>query len=82
MPHVNLFQATFVPGNRTIMFQWLDNVLCYLFILVNNEINIDRAILWMSKHSYKTVKDTELNNMVNKYISCDWSYSVQFFNYL
>ena len=82
MQHVNLFEATFVPDNKTIMLQRLDNILYCIFGSVNNEINIDRAILWMSKHSYKTVKDTELNNMVNKYISCDWSYSVQFFNYL
>ena len=64
------------------MLQWLDNILCCLFSLVNNEINIDRATLWMSKHSYKTVQDIELNNMVNKYITCEWSYSINFYNCL
>ena len=82
MPHVNLFEATFVSGNKTIMLQSLDNILCCLFSLVNNEINIDKATLWMSKNSYKIVKDIELKNMVNKYITCNWSYSVQFYNCL
>ena len=82
MPRVNLFEATFVPDNKTTMLQWLDNILCCLFSLVNNQINIDRATLWIFKRSYKTVQDIELNNMVNKYITCDWSYNVQFYNCL
>ena len=82
MPHINLFEAIFVPGNKTIMLEWLENILCYLFGLVNNTINIDRATLWMSVHSYKTVHDLRLNNMVEKYITCDWIYSIQFYSCL
>ena len=36
----------------------------------------------MSAHSYKTVQDIRLNNMVDKHITCDWNYSVQFYNCL
>ena len=36
----------------------------------------------MSKHSYKTVQDIELNNMVKKYLTCEWSYSINFYNCL
>ena len=36
----------------------------------------------MSVHSYKTVQDIRLNNMVDKHITCDWNYSVQFYNCL
>ena len=82
MPHINLFEAIFVPGNKTTMLEWVDNILCCLFGLVNNKINIYRATLWMSTHSYKTVHDKKLNNMVEKYITCDWIYSVQFYNCL
>ena len=82
MPRINLFEAIFVPGNKTTMLEWVDNILCCLFGLVNNKINIDRATLWMSTHSYKTVHDKKLNNMVEKYITCDWIYSVQFYNCL
>ena len=80
MPHVDLFEATFVPDNRTTMLEWINNILCCLFGLVNNEINIDRATLWMSAHSYKPVQGIMLNSMVDKYITCDWNYSVQFYN--
>ena len=45
MSRVNLFEATFVPGNKTTMLQWLDNILCCLFGFINNEINIDRTTL-------------------------------------
>ena len=71
IPPVNLFEAKFVPGNRTTILEWLNNILCFLFGLVNNEINIDRATLWMSAHSYKTVQDIRLNNMVDKHITHD-----------
>ena len=64
MPHINLFEAIFVPGNKTTMLEWVDNILCCLFGLVNNKINIYRATLWMSTHSYKTVHNKRLNNMV------------------
>ena len=82
MPHVNLFEATFVPSNKTTMLEWLNNILCCLFGLVKNEINIDRATLWMSAYSYKTVQYIRVNNMVDKHISRDWSYSVKFYNCL
>ena len=64
IPHINLFEAIFVPGNKTTMLEWLDNILYCIFGLVKNKINIDRAILLMSTHSYKTVHITRLNNMV------------------
>ena len=64
MPRINLFEAIFVPGNKTTMLEWVDNILCCLFGLVNNKINIYRATLWMSTHSYKTVHNKRLNNMV------------------
>ena len=82
MPHINLVEAMFVPGNKTTMLQWLDNILSCLFGLVNNEINIDRATLWMSVHSYKTVQDIRLNSMIDKHITYDWSYSVRLYNCL
>ena len=82
MQHVNLFEATFVPDNKTIMLQRLDNILYCIFGSVNNEINIDRATLWMSTHNYKTVQDVELNNMVDNHIIWDWIYGVQFYNCL
>ena len=69
MPPVNLFEATFVPGNRNTILEWLNNILCWLFGLVNNEISIDRATLCMSAHNYKTVHDIRLNNMVDIYIT-------------
>ena len=31
IPHVNLFEAIFVLGNKTTMLEWLDNILCFLF---------------------------------------------------
>ena len=62
------------------MLEWLDNILCCLFGLVNNKINIDRATLWMSVHSYKTVHDLRLK--VETYITCDWIYSIQFYSCL
>ena len=37
---------------------------------------MDRATLWMSAHSYETVQDIELNNMVDNHITRDWSYSI------
>ena len=82
MPHVNLFEVTFIPGNKTTMLQWLDNILSCLFGLVNNEINMDRDIQWMSTHTYKTVQDINLDSMVDKHITYDWSYSIQFYNCL
>ena len=48
----------------------------------NNRINIHRVTLWMSAHSYKTVQYIRLNNMLDTYITYDWSSSVQFYNYL
>ena len=78
MPHDNLFEAIVVPGNKTTMLEWLNNILCCLFGLVNNEINIDIETLWITAHSYRTVQDIRLNNIVDKHITCDWSYSVQF----
>ena len=36
----------------------------------------------MFKHSYKTVKDIDSSNMVNKCITYDCSYSAQFYNCL
>ena len=82
MSRVNLFEATFVPGNKTTMLQWLDNILCCLFGFINNEINIDRTTLQVSAYSYKTVQDIELNNMVDKHITCDWIYCVHCYNCL
>ena len=82
MPHVNLFEATFVPGNITTMLEWINSILYCIFGLVKNEINIDRATLWMFAHNYKTVQDIRLNNMVDKHITCDWNYYVQFYNCL
>ena len=43
---------------------------------------MNRATLWISVHSYKTVQNIELNSMVDKHITCDWSYSIQFYNFL
>ena len=36
----------------------------------------------MSTHSYETVKNVELNNMVDKHITRDWVCNIQFYNCL
>ena len=71
MTHVNLFEAIFVSDNKAIMLQWLDNILRCLFCLVTNDINMNRATLWISIHNYETVQNIKLNNMVDKHITRD-----------